>query len=210
MKGEEEMDIIIRNETSKDYHEVEVLTREAFWNVYRPGCNEHLVTHKLRKSPSFIKELDFVIEKEGEIVGTIIYSYVNLTLDNGEKKQFICFGPVGIRPDCQGLGLGKKLILHSLEEAKKLGYTAVFITGNHNFYNPLGFESASKYGIYLDDNRNGEFTFFMVNPLVKGALDGINGILTFDSCFDPSTEETEQFDSLFTPKVKEKRPGQFE
>lgn len=204
------MNIIIRNETQIDYHEVEVITREAFWNVYRPGCNEHLVTHKLRKSPSFIKELDFVIEKDGEIVGNIIYSYVSLNMENGEKKKFICFGPVGIRPDCQGIGLGKKLILHSLEEAKKLGYTAVFITGNHNYYNPLGFESASKYGIYLDENRNGEFTFFMVKSLVEGALNGLNGILKFDKCFDPSIEEAEQFDSLFTPKVKEKRPGQFE
>lgn len=204
------MNIIIRNETEKDYIEVETITREAFWNVYRPGCNEHLVTHNLRKSPSFIKELDFVIEKEGEIVGTIIYSYVNLKMDNGGNRQFISFGPIGIRPDCQGLGLGRMLITHSLQEAKKLGHTAVFITGNHNYYNRFGFESASKYGIYVDENRDGEFTFFMVKVLVDGALDNLSGILEFDECFSPTKEETEQFDALFPPKMKEKRPGQFE
>lgn len=33
--------ITIRPETGDDYRAVENLTREAFWNVYRPGCLEH-------------------------------------------------------------------------------------------------------------------------------------------------------------------------
>ena len=33
--------IIIRHECESDYRIVENLTREAFWNVYRPGCTEH-------------------------------------------------------------------------------------------------------------------------------------------------------------------------
>ena len=32
--------IIIRLETKEDYRAVENLTRESFWNVYRPGCME--------------------------------------------------------------------------------------------------------------------------------------------------------------------------
>ena len=31
----------IRLETPADYREVENLTREAFWNVYRPGCTDN-------------------------------------------------------------------------------------------------------------------------------------------------------------------------
>lgn len=202
------MDYIIRNEEEKDYFEVENVTREAFWNVYRPGCNEHLVTHNFRTSPAFIKELDFVIEKDGEIIGTIIYSKVKIKLDCGGVKEFICFGPIGIRPDYQGRGLGEKLIEYSLEKAKKLGYDTVFITGNHKYYNRIGFESASKYGIYLDENRDGEFVFFMVKVLKDGALNGASGILEFNACFEPSQEEIEEFDSQFPPKVKEIRPGQ--
>ena len=34
---------IIRNERKSEYSQVENLTREAFWNVYRPGCLEHYV-----------------------------------------------------------------------------------------------------------------------------------------------------------------------
>ena len=42
---------IIRLEKSDDHREVENLTREAFWNVYRPGCTEHYILHMLRQAP---------------------------------------------------------------------------------------------------------------------------------------------------------------
>ena len=204
------MDYIIRNEEEKDYYEVENVVREAFWNVYRPGCNEHLVIHNFRNDPVFIKELDFVVEKDGEIIGSIIYSYAKLKLDDGRVKDFICFGPVGIRPDYQNAGLGQELIYFSLKEAKKLGHTVVFITGHHKYYQKLGFESASKYGVFLDNNRAGEFKFFMVKSLTEDGLTDMNGVLEFNDCFNPSKEETEEFDRRFPLKVKEKRPGQFE
>lgn len=199
---------IIRLEEEKDYLEVEHVVRDAFWNVYRPGCNEHLVAHNLRKSPGFIKELDFVIERQGEIIASIMYSYVELQMDNGGRIDFIGFGPVAVRPDCQGEGLGKSLILHSMKKAEQLGFEAVFITGNSRYYHRFGFESASRFGIFLDDNRDGEFTFFMVKPLVQGALTGMGGHLKFNKSFDPSKEETEEFDKKFPEKVKEKLPGQ--
>ena len=56
-----EKNIIIRPETKDDYRVVENLTREAFWNVYRPGCMEHYVLHCYRDDPAFVPELDFVI-----------------------------------------------------------------------------------------------------------------------------------------------------
>ena len=59
------MNIIIRKEEKRDHHAVEELTREAFWNLYVPGCNEHLLAHKLRKHPDFIPELNFIAEKDG-------------------------------------------------------------------------------------------------------------------------------------------------
>ena len=54
----------IRLEQPKDYREVENLTREAFWNVYRPGCTEHYVLNQYRTNPDFIPELDFVMEED--------------------------------------------------------------------------------------------------------------------------------------------------
>ena len=65
---------MIRNEEVKDYFEVENLIREAFWNVYRPGCFEHYLVHKLRDDKVFVKELDYVIEEDGKIVASIFYA----------------------------------------------------------------------------------------------------------------------------------------
>ena len=205
------MEYIIRNEEERDYFEVENVTREAFWNIYRPGCNEHLVTHNFRNNQAFIKKLDYVMEDNGEIIGTIIYSHGTLRLDNGGKMDFITFGPVGIRPDYQKNGMGQELIRYSMDRAKDLGYDAIFITGNPIYYNRFGFEAACNYGIFLDENRNpSEANFFMVNVLKQGALDGLAGIYVFDPCFDTSKEELEDFDKQFPSKIKEKRPGQFQ
>jgi predicted N-acetyltransferase YhbS len=46
-------DYIIRLEKKEDYREIESLVRESFWNVYRPGCNEHYVIHVLREDSGF-------------------------------------------------------------------------------------------------------------------------------------------------------------
>ena len=84
--------LIIRNEKEKDYRDVEHLIREAFWNLYIPGCNEHFVVHNLRNSNDFIPELDFIAEKEGQIVGQIAYSRGIIEYEQGEKKKLSALG----------------------------------------------------------------------------------------------------------------------
>ena len=68
-----ENNITIRPETKDDYRAVENLTREAFWNVYRPGCMEPYVLHCYRDDPAFVPELDFVMELGAEPSFYIIY-----------------------------------------------------------------------------------------------------------------------------------------
>lgn len=89
----------IRLEEEKDYFEVENLTRGAFWNVYRPGCFEHLVIHNLRKEKCFVKDLDFVIELDGKIIANIVYAKANLRLKNGKEREVLIFGPVSVLPE---------------------------------------------------------------------------------------------------------------
>ena len=76
----------IRLEDPAGYREAENLTREAFWNVYRPGCTEHYVLHCYRDNPDFIPELDFVMEEEGRMVGHIMFSKAELVLPDGTRK----------------------------------------------------------------------------------------------------------------------------
>jgi predicted N-acetyltransferase YhbS len=52
------MELIIRNTAIGDYYQTEYLTREAFWNLYKSGCDEHLVLHQIRESSRYIEELD--------------------------------------------------------------------------------------------------------------------------------------------------------
>ena len=66
--------IVIRNETEKDYKTVEEITRKAFYNIYVPGCMEHYLVHIMRDHEDFIKELDFVIELDGKVIGNIMYT----------------------------------------------------------------------------------------------------------------------------------------
>ena len=73
----------IRLETPEDYREVEELTREAFWNVYAPGCVEHFVLHHYRSNPDFIPELDFVMEEDGRIIGHVMYSKAEIIREDG-------------------------------------------------------------------------------------------------------------------------------
>lgn len=63
--------VVIRQERAEDEATVENLVREAFWNVYRPGCQEHDVLHRIRASPNFVRELAFVMEGDGRIIGQI-------------------------------------------------------------------------------------------------------------------------------------------
>ena len=101
--------ITIRLETKNDYRETENLTREAFWNVYRPGCMEHYVLHCYRRDPAFVPELDFVMELDGELIGQVIYVRSEIVCDDGRKVPIMTFGPIGIAPDYKRKGYGKRL-----------------------------------------------------------------------------------------------------
>ena len=199
--------MIIRLEEEKDYFDVENLTREAFWNVYRPGCFEHLVIHKLRKDKAFVKELDYVIELNSKIIANIVYAKGTLTLDDGSKKDTLIFGPVSVLPEYQKKGYAEKLINYTLNIAKEIGYPSVLITGNPDYYKKYGFESASKYGIYYEGiPKDDETSFFMIKILDKDKI--VKGIYSDPKVYSIDEKELEEFDKLFPKKIKEKREGQ--
>ena len=127
-------DYIIRFEKKEDYREVEDLVREAFWNVYRPGCSEHYVLHMLRDDPAFVRELDFVMEMDGRIIGQNMFMKTIIKADDGREVPVLTMGPIGILPELQRMGLGKILLDYSIEEAAKLCFGAVLFEGNIDFY----------------------------------------------------------------------------
>ena len=164
-------DIIIRPETPADYREAENLTREAFWNVYRPGCLEHYVLHCYRNDPDFIPELDFVMEKDGKLIGQVIYVKAEIVCDDGRHLPIMTFGPISILPEYKRKGYGKKLLDYSLEKAAGLGAGAICMEGNIDFYGKSGFVVASTKGIhYHAEPRDEEVPYFLAKELKPGFL----------------------------------------
>ena len=98
--------ITIRLETENDYRAVEELTRNSFWNVYKPGADEHYYVHTMRNHPDFIPDLAFVLEKDGAIIGNIMYTKARLEDESGKRKEIVSFGPLCVAPEYQRLKLG--------------------------------------------------------------------------------------------------------
>jgi predicted N-acetyltransferase YhbS len=192
--------ISIRLEEEKDFRSVEYLTREAFWNLYKPGCDEHLIVHKIREVPAFIKELDFIAYDKDRIVGNIIYSKAKVI--NHENKEFevLCMGPLGVLPTYQRQGIGSLLMNYSINRAKQLGYKAIIIFGDPNYYHRFGFINAEEYGIQTSTGEN--FEPFMALELYEGGLDGITGRFYADKVFEIEKEELEIFEKEFPYKEK--------
>lgn len=166
--------INLRLEEPKDYKEVENLTREAFWNVYIPGCDEHYIIHIMRKSDAFIKELDIVAELGDKIVGNIVYSKAKILCDDKTSyNDVICFGPISVLPEFQNRGVGGRLIEHSKEVARKLGYRGILIYGDPDYYKRYGFVPAENYEIGTpDDMYSAPLQAF---ELYNGALKKLQG-----------------------------------
>ena len=199
----------LRLEESKDYKIVENLIREAFWNVYKPGCDEHLIMHQLRNDESFVSNLDYVLEVENEIVAHIVYSLGKLKKENGDEVDALIFGPVGVLPSKQKQGYGSYIITETLKIAKNLGYPCVVITGNPKYYHRFGFETASNYEIYHDQLPK-DIPVFMVKVLDEEKMKDFKGIYSDPKCYYVDEKDVEEFDQQFPPKVKEKRPGQLQ
>ena len=204
-----ENNLIIRFEEEKDYRAVEELVRDSFWNVYRPGCLEHYVLHTLRSNPDFVSELDFVMEKDGRIIGQNIFVKAQIKADNGDTVPVLAMGPICIANDLKRKGYGKKLLDYSLEKAAELGYGAVCFEGNIDFYGKSGFTFASEFGIRYHGLPEGEdASFFLCKELKEGYLNGITGEYSTPQGYFVDENEAEEFDKTFEPKQKLKLPGQ--
>ncbi len=202
-------DYTIRLEKSDDYREVENLIRDSFWNVYRPGCSEHYVIHVLRDNPDFVKELDFVMEQNGKIIGQNMFLKTTVQCDDGKKVPILTMGPICVAPELKRQGLGKKLLDYSLEKAKSMGFGAVMFEGDINFYGKSGFDVASKFGIRYHGLPEGEdASFFLCKELKPGYLNGITGEYSTPKGYLVDDGDVEQFDKEFPPKEKKKLPGQ--
>lgn len=196
-------DIKIRLERKEEQREVENLVRESFWNVYRPGCLEHYVLHEMRSCSDFIRELNYVMEKDGKLIGQNVFVRAEIKADGGRIIPVAAMGPICITPELKRQGYGKMLLEYTLEQAQRYGIGAVCFEGNIEFYGKCGFDYASKFGIRYHGVPNGEDApFFLCKELRDGYLDGITGEYTPPKCYFVNEGKAEEFDKTFPVKEK--------
>ncbi len=202
-------DCEITLEKPEEYRETENLIRESFWNVYRPGCSEHYVIHVLRDDPAFIPELDFVMRKDGVIIGQNMFMKTVINSDDGRDIPVLTMGPICITPELKRKGYGKLMLDYSLEKAAGLGFGAVLFEGNIDFYGKSGFDFSSRFGIrYHDLPEDADYSFFLCKELIPGYLDGITGVYQTPEGYYVDDGDVEEFDRLFPAKEKLNLPGQ--
>jgi putative acetyltransferase len=200
------MNIIIRNETENDYRFVEEITREAFWNLYFPGCNEHYLVHKMRSHTDFLKELDFVAEYNGKIIGNIMYTKAWLIDELGTEMDIISFGPLSVSPEYQRKGIGGGLINHTKNIAIKNGVKAIVILGDPHNYCKHGFKSSKDLNI---SDINGNYPYGMLSlELKEGVLADHKWKYRYSGVYEINEKDADEYDNSFEKKEKRYRYSQ--
>ena len=194
------MDLLLRQEKPADYRATEELTREAFWNLNTPACVEHYLTHILRGSESFVPELDLVALKGDQLVGNIIYTKAIIKKDDSSTQEVLSFGPLAVLPNYQHQGIGSALIERTKELATQMGYTAILIFGNPEYYQRFGFKAAENYRIGTAWNTYADALLAL--ELVPNALANAAGMFIEDPAFNVDEAQVVAFDKTFAPKEK--------
>ena len=174
--------MFIRTENDDDYQYVRSLIKQ----VCR-GADEANAVDKLRESGSVIPELSLVFEKEGEIIGHVLFSPVKIHPFDAEKqavadnKKYLAVTLLTVSPEYQNQGIGRSLIDFGLDKAKTAGYDAVIAIAADGFYREMGFKSLYLWDVFpsfevLDRESVIGIEFSM------GAF--VSGIAEFPALFD--------------------------
>lgn len=146
---------------------IEALVAEAF------GPDRfHKTVYKLRDGVEPIAELCWVaLDEDGKLQASIRYWPISI----GGRWPAILLGPVAVKPEMQGKGMGKALIRRTLALATSLGHRICVLVGDREYYEPFGFVNAPKLSFelpgWVDLDR------FQVKALVPGALSGVSGMV---------------------------------
>jgi predicted N-acetyltransferase YhbS len=190
--------VTFRLETKEDYRKVEEMTRETFWNLFKPGCEEHLIVHQLRQSKGYIPELDLIACVGDQIIGHILYTRSYVIDKENQKHEVLTFGPLTVLPEYQKSGIGTALVEKTIAMAKDMGFKGIFIYGHPDYYPRLGFVNAKQFNVTTPEGEN--FDYFMGIELGKNALAGISGRHLVDAAFEVNQEQLEAFDQTFPLK----------
>ena len=194
--------LTLRMEKPGEEVDTEAMVREAFWNLFQPGADEHFLLHNLRKDPAYLPELSLVCEKMGKIVGQVACSRAHIVGKDKKAHDVILLGPISVSPACQGEGIGASLLEAAIAKARErpIHATAIVLLGYPMYYSKFGFVNSHPFRISLAD---GTFPLALqVLELLKDSLKGIEGRLAMPGVFDVDQKALHQFDQKFPEKLK--------
>jgi predicted N-acetyltransferase YhbS len=194
------MEVLIRKTTEMDFPQTENITREAFWNLYKPGCVEHLILHNIRNSKHYISKLDLVAVFENEIIGHIISTKAGVVDSLNNEHEVLCVGPLSVLPEFQKKGIGSKLMTNSIASAKESGFSGMILFGNPEYYHRFGFRNAQEFSITTKDGQN--FEPFMALELQNEGLADVKGRFFEDNAFEFDSDELIEFEKQFPYREK--------
>ena len=201
------MKLNIRTTPKNEFRQTENLTQEAFWNIYKPGCDEHFVLNQLRKSKSYVRGLDLLAMTDNQMVGHIISTKAKVIDSQNTTHTVLCIGPLSVSPEFQKKGIGSKLMEASVKKAKESGFAGMILFGNPDYYHRFGFKNAAIYRITTKEDQN--FEAFMALETEENSLSGVSGRFYEDEAFSVDPAELAEFEKQFPFREKRITETQF-
>ena len=169
----------------------------------RQGMNielrtKHYLLHVMRQSPDFVRKLDFVAVTEGRIVGNVVYLKSHIEADDGNRYEVLSLGPLSVHPQYQRQGIGRMLIEHTGRLAAQMGFRAILLCGDSDYYSRVGFIRAEKFGIRTAENTY--FDALHIRELTDESSEGLQGRYIENAIYGISAAEAAEYDKLFPPK----------
>lgn len=175
--------MLIRQEQPEDYAAIYQMIKTAFETAKVKDGDEQDFADRLRAGNKYIRELALVAEENGSIIGHIMLTRTAVRNDEQAGPDFaaVLLAPLAVALEYRSKGVGGQLVTTALNQARAMGYTAVFIAGDPAYYGRFGFVSTKGYNIRCTLDVPKEFIdCIMVCELVPNALCGISGLVDFD------------------------------
>lgn len=127
--------LLLEQEADKPY-------RETLLDATMGQGRKRKSSEALRRGRLAAQGLSFVVKNAlGELVGSVRLWHVSFFKEKNETQHALLLGPLAVAAECAGMGIGSLLVCHAIETAKKLGYGAIFLVGDFEFYQRFGFSN---------------------------------------------------------------------
>jgi len=155
-----------RLEKPNDKPAIDALVEQGF------GPGRYAKTaYRLREGVTYLRELAFVAERDGEIVATVRYWPVDVG-----GAPALMLGPLAVRNELRGQGIGIGVMEHSLNAARAAGHRAVILVGDEPYYSRVGFKAVKPMGRIVMPGPV-DYSRLLGLALVDGALDDLKGLV---------------------------------